>query len=111
MRDARSLDNPRAFKLDRRSVQVVEQADTPTEQDGQQVDLYYVKQPGRDALLHDARAADGDSLVPRGLLCLANGTFSAICDEGEGRAFTQRVRDPCLWDGMGHLEKSRRNFN
>ena len=98
MCDPGRLNHPGAFQLNWRNAQVVEQSDTVTEQDGHQVDLYFVKQLGLEALLHDIRARYGDILVPCGFLCLTNGTFNAICDEGEGRSFL----DPFLWDGMGN---------
>src|SRR5207248_1233891 len=91
-------DHPGAFQLDGRRAQVVEQADTATEQHGHQVHLYFVKQPGLDALLHDIRAGYGDVLVPRGLLRLTNGALNAVRDEGEGRSFP----GPFLGDGMGN---------
>src|SRR5262245_15070879 len=63
--------------------QLIEQPDAATQQYWHQVDLYFVEQPGRDALLHDTRAGHGDVLVPRGCLCLANGAFNAVGDEDE----------------------------
>ncbi|GEM_PF-5911028 len=43
----------------------------------------FVKQSGLEALLGDARAGDGNTLVPGGLLCLPDGTFNAVGDENE----------------------------
>jgi hypothetical protein len=42
---------------------MLEQSDSPSEQDGHQVDVYLVKQPGSYALLRDTRGSYGDVLV------------------------------------------------
>jgi hypothetical protein len=94
----RGLDHPRAFQFDWLWTQVVEQPDTTAKQNRHQVDYYFVKQPRLEALLEDTRGAYGDILVPRGLLCLANGAFNAVGDKGERRS----VLDPFLRDGMGN---------
>jgi len=87
MRDPRRFYHPGAFQLNWRNAQVVEQSDTSTKQDGRPVDLYFVKQPGLEALLPDIRARYGHILIPYGFLCLTNDSFNAIGDEGEGRSF------------------------
>ncbi len=53
---------------------MLEQSDTPSEQDGHQVDMYLVKQSGLDALLHDASGSYGDVLVARDRFRLFDGT-------------------------------------
>jgi len=103
MGDTRSLDDTDCLQLNRINAQVVEQPDTLPEQDWHQVDTDFVEQPCPQALLDDMRAADTDVLVHCNLLCLFNGAFDAIRDEGERRSFLH----PFLRDIVGH-DKDRR---
>ena len=96
MRNPRSLDHPGAFQFNGYCAQVVEQSDTVTQQDGREIDVDFVEQPGLDALLCDTRAAYGDIRAPCCFLCLANGAFNTVGDEGERRSFLE----PLLWGGM-----------
>src|SRR5215207_6164933 len=89
MRDPRSLDHPGVFQFNRCCAEVVEQSDTCTEQDRRKIDVNFVKQARFDALLRDTRARYGNILVPCGLLCLTNGAFNTIGDEGERRSFLE----------------------
>src|SRR6266498_2946840 len=94
----RRLDHPRAFQFNWFSAEMLEQSDTLSKQDGHQIDGYFVKKPGCEALLHDLRGGYGDILISCCIFCLPNGAFNAIGDEGEWRSF----RDPFLWDAMGN---------
>ena len=87
MCDASSLDHPGAFQINTTRSEIVEQPDSCPKQDRHQIDMDFIQQSGLDALLGDSRAGYGDVLVPCGLLCLTNGAFNAIGDEGEGRSF------------------------
>src|SRR5687767_13502918 len=98
MRDAGGLNYSGAFQLNWCSAQVVEHTDAAAEQDRHQVDVYLVENSGLDALLHDTRAGYGDIFVACGLLGLADGTFDAVGNEDEGRAFF----DPFLRGRMGN---------
>jgi len=91
------LDEPYAFQFNWLSAEMLEQSDAITEQDRRQVDMYFVEQPGLEALLRDTRGGDGHILVACGLLCLTNGAFHAVGHEGERRT----LLDPFLWDGVG----------
>jgi hypothetical protein len=63
---------------------MVEQADAAPEQDGHQVDVDLVQESRPEALLHDARGAHADVLVPGDRLRLLEGALEAVGDEGEG---------------------------
>ncbi len=95
---ARSLDHSGAFQFNWLSAEMLEQSDALSQQDGHQIDGYFVKQSHFYALLHDLRGGYDDILIPCCMFCLANGTFNAICDEGERRSSL----DPFLWDAMGN---------
>ena len=79
----RGLDHPGAFQFNWFCAQVVEISDTLSEQDGHQVDAYFVNQPGLDALLHNIRAVYRDILVAGDRSGLFNGAFNAVRDERE----------------------------
>ena len=79
---------------------MLEQSNTPSEQDGRQVDVYLVKQSGSYALLGDASGAYGDILVLCDRSCLLDGALDAVGDEREGRSFV----DPFLGDRLGDDE-------
>lgn len=79
-----TLDHPGAFQFDRLRVQIVEEPDTLPEEDGHEVDAYFVDQPGLDALPRDVHAAYADVLVSRGHSRLLDGAFDAVRDEDEG---------------------------
>src|SRR5215203_928893 len=79
---------------------MLEQSDTPSEQDGHQVDMYLVEKSGPYALLRDARGAYGDVLFPCDRTCLLDGALDAVRDEGEGRSFV----DPLFGDRVGDDE-------
>src|SRR5438477_10495441 len=100
MSDTRGLDHPCAFKLDWLGAQVVEQPDAITEQDGCQINAYFVEKPRFQALLRDTRGGYGHVLVACTHFCLCNRAFDAVGDEGEGRSFV----NPFLWDPMGNNE-------
>ncbi len=55
----RRLDHPRAFQFNWFSAEMLEQSDTLSKQDGHQIDGYFVKKPGFEALLHEARPPIG----------------------------------------------------
>src|SRR5215213_9789886 len=92
-----ALDHLRAFQFDRPRAQMVEQPNSPSEQDRHQVYVYLVEESHPDALLRDARSAHGDVLVACDRFRLRYGAFDAVCDERERRSFV----DPFLWDRMG----------
>ena len=94
----RGLDHPRAFQFNWLSAQVVEQSDTSTKKEGHQVNIYFVKNSGFEALLGNTSGTYSDILVPCDSFCLFNGAFNAIRDERERRSFL----DPFLWDCMGN---------
>ena len=98
MRYPRGRYHPRAFQFDWLIAQVVEKSDTVTQQDGHQIDTYFVNQSGPDALLRNIRAVYNDVLVTCDCFCLFNGALDAVRDEGEGRS----CLDPFLGDGMSH---------
>src|SRR5215207_5243249 len=77
---------------------MVEQSDTVSEQDGRQVDLYFVKESRVDALLRDAGGAYTDGLVACYRFRLLYGAFDAVRDERERRSFV----NPFLWERMGN---------
>src|SRR3712207_1135507 len=97
MCDPRALDHPRALQLDRPRTQVLEQPNAVPEQDGHQVNVYLVEEPGPDALLHDARGAYGDVLLARGRFRLLYGALDTIRDERERRPLVY----PFLRNGVG----------
>jgi hypothetical protein len=87
MGDTRSLDHAHAVQLDGLGTHPVEQADSVAKQHGNQVKLQLVKQPGRDELPHDVRAAPQQYItVTCRCLRLGQGLFDAIGDEGVGRS-------------------------
>jgi hypothetical protein len=88
----RRLDHLRTLQFDRPRAQVVEQSDTPSEQDGHKVYVYLVEKSRLEALLHDARGAHGDVLLARDRSRLLYGAFDAVGDERERRSFV----DPFL---------------
>ena len=61
--------------------------DTPSEQDGHQVDMYFVEQSGLDGLLRDTSGAYGDVLILRDRSCLLDDALDAVRDERERRSF------------------------
>jgi hypothetical protein len=100
MRYTRGFDHPGAFQFDRLGAQVVKQSDTPSEQNGNQVDVYLVEQSGPYALLRDASGAYGDVLVLRDRSCLFDGALYAVRDERKRRSFV----DPFLGDRVSDDE-------
>ena len=48
------LDHPRAFQSDGFGPQMLEQSDTPSEQDGHQIDVYLVKKSGPYSTFHSS---------------------------------------------------------
>jgi hypothetical protein len=78
------LDHLREFQFDRSHAQVLEQSNTPSEQDGHQVYVYLVKKSRPDALLRDTSGAHGDVLVACDCFRLPYGAFDAVRDEREG---------------------------
>ena len=92
------FDHPRAFESDGFGPQMLEQSDTPSEQDGHQVDVYLVKKSGSDALLGDTSRAYGDVLVPRDRSCLLDGALDTTRDERERRSFGNLL----LWNRMAN---------
>ena len=79
---------------------MLEQSDTPSEQEGHQVDVYLVKKSGSDALLGDTSRAYGDVLVPRDRSCLLDGALDTTRDERERRSLV----DPFLGNRVGDDE-------
>ncbi len=78
------LDHPRRLQFDVVRAHSVEQPDSIADQYGNEVYLYLVEQSGRQALLNGIRAAcNRDTLVTRGCLCLVEGAFDSVIDEGE----------------------------
>src|SRR5215207_10630192 len=77
---------------------MVEQSDTVSEQDGHQVDLYFVEQSRSDALLRDTGGAYTDGLVACYCFRLLYGAFDAVRDERERRSFV----NPFLRERMGN---------
>jgi hypothetical protein len=74
------LNHPRAFQFDRLHAQMVEQSNTVPEQHGHQVNVYLVKKPRLNALLHDTGGAHSDVLVARDHFRLLNVAFDAVRD-------------------------------
>src|ERR687897_1806470 len=95
-----ALDHLRAFQFDWPRTQMVEQPNTPSEQDGHQVDVYLVEESRPYALLRDARGAHGHVLSTRGRFRLLDRAGDAVRDKRERRSFV----DPFLWDRMGDDE-------
>src|SRR5215218_2209899 len=95
-----SFDHPRTFQVDRSRAQMAEQPDAPTEQDGYQVYMYLVEQPGPDALLRDAGGTHSDVLLACDRFRLLDSALYALRDERERRSLV----DPFLWKGMGDDE-------
>src|SRR5919112_1235690 len=79
---------------------MLEQSDTPSEQDGHQIDVYLVKKSGPYRLLRDASRAYSDVLVLRDRFRLLDGALDAIRDERERRSFV----GPFLGDRVGDDE-------
>jgi hypothetical protein len=80
---------------------MLEQSDTPSEQDGHQVDVYLVEQLSLDTLLRDIRGSYGDVvLVTCDRSCLLDGALDTIRNERERRSFV----DPSLGDRVGDDE-------
>src|SRR5215207_1182069 len=79
---------------------MLEQSDTPSEQDGHQIDVYLVEQSGLNALLGHASGTYGGVLVPRYRSCLLDGALNAVRDERERRSFV----DPFLGYRVGDDE-------
>src|SRR5215213_8266597 len=97
----RGLDYPRALQPDGLGPQqMLEQSDTPSEQDGHQIDVYLVKKFGPYALLRDASSAYGDVLVLRDRFRLLDGALDAVRDERQRRSFVE----PFLGDRVGDDE-------
>jgi hypothetical protein len=95
MRNPGGVYDSRDFQHESLRIDPVEQPHTATEQQGGEVDLDLVDQPGFEELLDDVRAAR-DSNVPivRGLLRLLQGALEAVCDERECRASLPGPRVP-----------------
>ena len=98
MGDPGSRNDPHAFELNRLDAEMVKQPDTAAQQHWHEVDVEFVEQSGLEALLRDARGADGNILVPGDFLGLCYRAFDAIADEGEDRILSC----PFAGDGMGH---------
>src|SRR5215210_1251316 len=79
---------------------MLEQSDSPSEQDGHQVDVYLVKQSGSYALLRDTSGAYSDVLVLCDRSCLLDGALDTVRNEGERRSFV----DPFSGDRVGDNE-------
>src|SRR5687768_7990599 len=103
MRHIKSLDYGKRFQLNGGCVQMVEQTYASAEQDGRQIDLYFIQQPCLETLLCDTGANHIDVLIPRGILRLPDGAFHAVRDEGEWRP---RL-NPFLRNRVGHDEMRR----
>src|SRR5215210_7167613 len=86
---------------------MLEQSDTPSEQNGHQVDVYLVEKSGPYALLRDARGAHGDVLVPRDRSRLLDGALDAVRDEGEGRSFVDPLFGNRVGDDEGRYAQGR----
>ena len=65
---------------------MLEQSGTFSEQYGHQVDMYFVKQSGLDALLRDTSGTYTHILIGCDRFCLFDGAFNAVRDERERRS-------------------------
>src|SRR5215216_630965 len=79
---------------------MLEQSNTPSEQDGHKIYVYLVKNSCPEALLHDARRPHRHVLLTRNRFRLLHGALDTLRDERERRSFV----DPFLWDRMGDDE-------
>src|SRR5918998_3921251 len=79
---------------------MLEQPDASPEKYWHQVYHYLVEEPGRDALLHDARGHHGDALLARDRFRSPHGAFDPVRDELERRSCV----DPSLRDRVGDDE-------
>src|SRR5690349_16414821 len=80
------------------SLEMFKQADTITEQEGDQVDMDFVEQSSVETLLYNRRRNDCDVFAACDYFCLFNGAFKAVGDEGH-RPF---LLDPFRPGSMGH---------
>src|SRR5215216_6540017 len=79
---------------------MLEQSNTPSEQDGHKIYVYLVKNSCPEALLHDARRPHRHVLLTRNRFRLLHGALDTLRDERERRSLV----DPFLWDRMGDDE-------
>ncbi len=66
---------------------MLEQSDTPSEQDGYQIDVYLVEEIRSDPPLRDAHGAHSHVLVASDRFRLLDDAFDTIGDERERRSF------------------------
>ncbi len=83
MGDAGCFDDACAFEPDLRIREVVEEPRTASEEDGDEVDLHFVDQPGFQVLLGDVRAtAKGDVLAVGRFPGMFEGGLDPVGDKG-----------------------------
>jgi hypothetical protein len=78
------LDHSYAFQFNWLDIQMIEQSDTLSEQEGRDINVDFVHQARIEALLQDTGSTYDDILVACGLPGLTNGAFNPIGDKGEG---------------------------
>jgi hypothetical protein len=100
MYDAGRLDHPGSLQLDLHA-KMVEQADSPAEQDRYQVDLHLVEKSGPETLLGGCSAVKPDIFVARGRLGPFDGVLDAVGGEREhrrrGNPFRNAMREHETW--------------
>ncbi len=99
MRHPNTFNHADAFQFYRLRAEVVEKADTGSQQHGDKVNTNFVNESGPDRLLRHIRAADTDVLAFGKRLCLRNCAFNVFGDKGK-RRLGMRV-DPRLRDVVG----------
>src|SRR5213078_2602834 len=77
----RCLKRSYAFQLDRRSAQMIEEANALTQENMSNVHMEFVEQSRLQCLLDRACTMQGNILLARDLLCLRNRAFNAIGDK------------------------------
>ena len=81
VRDTGRVNDPEGLQFDVVGCEMVEQANTATEQHGHEVDLYLVQQASPKALLRNTGAHQGHVFSPSNCFCLPDGARYTIRDE------------------------------
>jgi len=81
MCDTDPFNDSEFFQFNGSAIQGIEQSHPSAEQERRQINLYFVEQPGFEALLRNTCADHIDILITGSFLRLADGVESAVRDE------------------------------
>src|SRR5690349_7766216 len=81
MRRSRCLKRLYAFQVDRRSTEVIEEANTLTQENMGNGHMHFVEQTRLQSLLNGACTMKGYCFLACDFLCFRNSTFNAICNK------------------------------